>query len=81
MYYLYILESLILRRRYIGITEDLENRIKKHNYGEVRSTKAYVPWKLAYHEVYTQKTEARKRELELKNNSWKRQEIFKTFES
>ncbi|MBI5153240.1 MAG: GIY-YIG nuclease family protein [Parcubacteria group bacterium] len=78
MYYLYVLESGVVKRRYIGITEHLEKRIKKHNNGGVRSTKAYTPWTFLYHETYEDKINARKRGLELKNNSWKRNELFKT---
>ena len=68
MYYLYILKSLKCSRFYIGITKNLEARLKKHNTGSVRSTKAYRPWRLAYQEVYPNKTLARRREIKLKKN-------------
>ena len=76
MFYLYILKSSVSNRHYIGHTNNLDNRLMRHNQKEVRSTKAYTPWKLVYSETYQTKTEARKREIELKRHTWKRQEIF-----
>ena len=76
MYYLYIIESLLNGRKYIGSTENTEKRLHQHNNKQVRSTKAYAPWKLVFTEKYATKTEARKRELELKNNSWKRRDLY-----
>ena len=77
MFYLYILKSLVVDRKYIGITGNVENRLREHNNKKVRSTKAYAPWRLALTEEYVAKTEARKREIELKRNFWKRNELFK----
>lgn len=80
-YYLYILASAgVENRRYVGTTENLERRIAKHNRREVRSTKAYAPWIVIYRETYSTKTEARKRELELKKNTKKRLLLFRAIE-
>ena len=76
MYYLYILENEKIRRHYIGTTENVELRIAKHNKGDVRSTKAYRPWKVAHIEKFTDKTEARKREIFLKKNAKARSELY-----
>jgi predicted GIY-YIG superfamily endonuclease len=47
MFYVYILESSAFPGRYyVGVTEDLKARFKKHNSGEVTHTSKYVPWKL-----------------------------------
>jgi putative endonuclease len=67
MHYVYVLRSETTGRLYKGSTSDLEARIKSHNQGKVRSTKAGRPWVLVYHEEYENKTEARKRELFLKS--------------
>ncbi|MGB9609057.1 MAG: GIY-YIG nuclease family protein, partial [Minisyncoccia bacterium] len=75
-FYLYILKSLNFNRYYIGISSDLDKRIKKHNNKSVRSTKFYIPWKLVYFEEFDNKTLARKRELFLKKNCQARQELF-----
>jgi putative endonuclease len=42
----YVLYSLKNKDLYVGSTGDLDNRIKLHNSGRVRSTKAYRPWEL-----------------------------------
>lgn len=63
----YILKSLKNGKYYIGHTENLENRVKRHNSGLVRSTKNGRPWKILYTEVFSTKSEAYRRELEIKS--------------
>ncbi|MEX1274640.1 MAG: GIY-YIG nuclease family protein [Bacteroidota bacterium] len=43
----YVLRSLAKDFVYIGSTNDLERRMGEHNNGEVQSTKAYRPLKVA----------------------------------
>lgn len=76
MYFLYILGSKKFSRHYIGITEDIENRIAKHNSGSVKSTKAFRPWDMLYRERFENKTEARKREIFLKKSASARTKLF-----
>ena len=76
MFHLYVLQSIKTNRHYIGSCGDLENRLKKHNAGSVRSTKPFRPWKIVYIETFSTNAEARKKEYELKHNTWKRSEIF-----
>ena len=77
MFFVYVLKSLKDGSTYIGYTEDLENPLKSHNSGQTRSIKSKLPMKLVYFEEYESKTEARKRELKLKNNSWEKSQLFK----
>jgi putative endonuclease len=77
MYYLYIIESTIKKWHYIGITEDIEKRLKEHNYGKTVSTKPYKPFRVIHTETFPNKTLARKREIHLKKNFKAREEIFK----
>ncbi|MFH1192845.1 MAG: GIY-YIG nuclease family protein [Candidatus Jorgensenbacteria bacterium] len=70
----YILQSLKSNRYYLGSTEDIEKRLAKHNKGEVKSTKAYRPWKVVYVESFATRQEARRRELQIK--SWKKREAI-----
>jgi len=43
----YLIESTrIPGRRYRGLTDDVDNRLKRHNDGEVPSTAPYSPWRL-----------------------------------
>jgi len=67
MFHVYILESEVSVRRYIGSCESLDRRLSKHNSGSVRSTKAYRPWKIIYTEEFETRSEAYKREKEIKS--------------
>lgn len=51
---------------YIGSTSDLRRRVSEHNSGSVISTKFRTPLALVYYEAYSDETEARKRERNLK---------------
>lgn len=52
MYAVYILKSLKDGRTYVGCSKDLDNRIKEHNAGEVKSTKSRTPFILWYKEEF-----------------------------
>ena len=43
----YILSSSKTGRYYTGSTDDIERRLKEHNYGKVLSTRNGRPWSLA----------------------------------
>jgi len=47
---------------YTGYTENLDERIRKHNAGEVKSTKTRTPFKLVYFEECINQYDALKRE-------------------
>ena len=52
---------------YSGITNDIEHRIKEHNRGDgARYTFSRRPVKLVYSEKYSNVSEARKREMQVK---------------
>lgn len=76
MYTVYILRSQKDGRIYVGCTKDLENRIKEHNAGEVKSTKTRAPFVLWYKEDFKDKYEAFKREQHFKT-SWGRRQLRK----
>jgi len=67
MYYVYILQSLKSNRFYYGSTSDLKKRLKAHNAGKVRSTKAFSPWTIHYYEIFATLTEALQRERYFKS--------------
>lgn len=73
-YTLYILQSTKNGRYYVGSTEDIKKRLVKHNNGEVKSTKAYRPWKIVYSESFVTREEAYRRELQVK--SWRKREAI-----
>ncbi len=66
MYYVYVLLSEKDKRLYIGYTNDVKNRLNKHNNGFVRATKNRRPLKLIYCEVYVDLSDAKRREEFLK---------------
>lgn len=66
-FYLYILRSLDNKHWYIGSTQNLDDRIKRHNAGRNKSTKPFKPWIIVHKEIYTTKTDAIKREYFLKS--------------
>jgi putative endonuclease len=78
MYYLYVLKSLTKDWHYIGSTDNTEKRLKEHNSGKTKSTKAYRPFIIAYTESFHSKTLARKREIFLKKNFKAREQIFRS---
>ena len=69
MYYTYILHSQELSRYYIGYTDDIELRLKKHLRNHDGFTGKAKDWKIVYTESHETKQEARSRELKIKG--WK----------
>ncbi len=77
MPWLYILENKS-RRHYIGITElEPEARLKRHNRGDVQSTKWDKPWFLVHKEKHKDMNSARVKEKQIK--SWHGGNAFKKF--
>ena len=66
-WYTYIIYSTKIDKYYIGSTEDLNWRLERHNMGWGKYTKRGIPWKMVYFEKYKTKTEALRREKEIKN--------------
>ncbi len=66
MYFTYIIYSKSIDRYYVGYTHDLKLRLERHNSGWSRSTKSGMPWELVYQEKFETKSEAIKRENEIK---------------
>ncbi len=67
MYYVYVLRSSSPERLYIGSSADPDNRLKSHQAGRVRSTKAYRPWVRILLETHPDRETAEKRERYLKS--------------
>ena len=65
-YYVYIIQSEVDNSFYKGFSENPQGRLLQHNSGETLSTRRLVPWKLVYVEEVGSKTEALKREKNLK---------------
>jgi predicted GIY-YIG superfamily endonuclease len=70
MMYVYILQSLSNSERfYDGITEDLKERLKQHNAGEVSHTSKYKPWKIKNYFAFEDRKKAYEFERYLKSGS------------
>lgn len=66
MFYVYVLRSDIKETFYTGFTSDLLTRKKRHDMGQVRTTKNWRPLTLVYYEFCLTKKDALHREIYLK---------------
>ena len=81
-YFVYILMSIstIKKKTYVGYTNNLTKRLKKHNSNKgAKSTKGYK-WKIIYKKKFSTKSKAMIYEYKLKKNKKKRFEIKKKFQ-
>ncbi len=69
MYYVYILKSSKDNSKYIGITQNLQNRLSEHNNGETKSNKAKLPYTIAWYCCFADKIKAYAFEKYLKSSS------------
>jgi predicted GIY-YIG superfamily endonuclease len=70
MKYVYILASVASPdRHYTGITDDLKQRLAKHNAGEVAHTSKYKPWQLKTYLAFSDEKQAFAFEKYLKSAS------------
>lgn len=74
MAFTYILKSLKDNSFYVGSTRDLDGRIKKHNKGQVKSTRNRRPFQLVYFEEMDTYSAAYNREKQIK--SWKKRSLI-----
>jgi putative endonuclease len=75
LHYVYILRSLSDGRYYVGTTQNLEERLERHNQGRSKYTRNFRPWELVHFEEYPTRSEAMKREYAIKRR--KSQEYIK----
>jgi putative endonuclease len=67
MFYAYVIKSIDHNYYYKGHCEDIEKRLAQHKYGFTKSIKPYLPFKLVYSEVFTNREDAIKREKNFKS--------------
>jgi len=68
-FFLYVLKSKKDGSLYIGQTNNLDDRLAKHNRGEIKSTKSRIPFEIIYSEAFSTRREAMYREKHLKSLS------------
>ena len=72
MFTVYILFSEKRSRYYVGQTQNIDLRLKRHNQGLVPSTRQGVPWKLVLHVQVSSRSEAILLEKKIKKRGAKR---------
>jgi putative endonuclease len=65
-HFVYILQSQKDGSYYVGASKNVETRLDQHNRGAGRSTRARRPWRLIYTEEHNTRSEAVRREGEIK---------------
>jgi len=71
-FYVYILQSLNIKKFYTGYTNDLRNCFNEHQNNKSTYTKGRGPFKLIYYEASMHEEDAKARELYLKSGMGKR---------
>ena len=67
MIILYVIRSVQNKYRYVGITNDLDDRMARHNSGRSSATKGFAPFLVIHTETFSSMLEARVREKFLKS--------------
>jgi len=65
-FYVYIIYSSSLDQYYIGHSQNLSDRLIRHNNSGTKSTKKANDWKLVYCGIFNTRSEAMQREIEIK---------------
>ena len=71
-FYVYILYSDKLNKYYTGQTNDLEDRIHRHNSGSEKHTSKEMPWELLWSSEVSSRSEAMKLEKQIKKRGAER---------
>jgi putative endonuclease len=71
-FYVYVLESLKDKKRYIGFTTNIRKRLEEHQKGKSFATKSRLPMKCIYIEACTNRNDAERREKYLKTTRGRR---------
>ncbi len=72
--YVYILQSNVSGRFYVGSSADPNRRFKQHLSGQVKSTKAIPNLEMVFTQEFASMNEAKKAEMKIK--SWKRHDFI-----
>jgi len=76
MYYVYLIVERSTGKRYIGRSEDLAKRLKRHNSGSGGKTTSGGTWELVYYEAFLSRKDATAREYKLKHDGRSRRFFY-----
>ena len=79
-FFVYVLKSVDGRINYVGSTENIADRLERHNDGRSKATKAYRPFVLVHQEEFSSRAEAYSREMYYKTGKG-REELAKYIRS
>ena len=71
MYYVYVLRSQLDENLYVGYTANLGDRLRRHERGEVPSTRLRRPFELIFYEGFKSMEDAKRRESYFKTSKGK----------
>jgi len=71
-YWVYILRSESTGQYYVGHTNDLDDRLRRHNEGRTEVNKGRGPWQLLYQEGFPTRQAAVARERAIKRQKSRR---------
>ena len=80
MYFVYLIVEKNTAKKYIGITNDLQRRLKQHNDGSGAKYTRKGDWLLVYYEAFLSKQDATMREYKLKNDGRNRRFLYQRAE-
>jgi putative endonuclease len=72
MYYLYILLNEAKTRTYTGVSDNVDERLKEHNSGKVKSSNPYRLYKVIHTESFATLSEAMQKEKYYKSATGRR---------
>jgi len=72
MFFVYILFSESTNKHYVGQSNNIEDRLHRHNSGHEISTKSGTPWKLIHHFEVQTRSEAMLLEKRIKKRGARR---------
>ena len=81
MWYTYIIKSRIKKWYYVGSTNRLQERLKEHNAGKVKSTKRYLLFDVVFTKEFESEKEARNYERLLKDKRIEKEKIIRLIEN
>ena len=74
----YFLKSDTKDWYYVGSTNDLDRRLREHNSGKVRSTKAHMPLRAVYRREFNDELSARLFERKVKGQRLLKESIIRS---